>query len=91
MAPLLAQFAGKIGDAGGAQGRDGAIRLAVGEVRHGEARRHLGARRSLQAVIDLVLQEFAGLIEQIGREQPISEPADHFVAAPPIGVNSRYS
>ena len=81
--PLLTQFARKIGDAGGAKSRDGAIRLAVGEVDHGEARRDLGARRSLQPVIDLILQEFAGLIEQIDRHQPIGEPADHFVAAPP--------
>ena len=57
--PLLAQFAGKIGDPGGAQRRDGAIRLAVGQVDHGEARRDLRARRALQPVIDLVLQEFA--------------------------------
>src|SRR6266852_7541208 len=33
--------------------------------------------------IDLILQEFAGLIEQIDRDQPVREPPDHFVAAPP--------
>jgi hypothetical protein len=34
-------------------------------------------------VIDLILQELAGLIEQIDRDQPICETADHFVATPP--------
>ena len=81
--PLLTQFAGEIGDARGAKRRDGAIRLAVGQVDHGETCRDLRPRRALEPVVDLVLQEFAGLIEQIDRDQPIRKPADHFVAAPP--------
>ena len=39
--------------------------------------------RALQAVIDLVLEQFGGLVEQIDRHQPVGEPADHLVAAPP--------
>ena len=80
--PLLAQFAGEIGDPRGAQRRDRAVRLAVGQVDHGEARGDLGARRTLEPPVDLVLQQLAGLIEQIDRDQPVGEPADHFVAAP---------
>ena len=81
--PLLTQFAGEIGDARGAKRRDGAVRLAVGQVDHGEARGDLGARSTLQPLVDLILQQFAGLIEQVDRDQPVREPADHFVAAPP--------
>ena len=81
--PLLAQFAGEVGDAGGAQRRDGAVRLAVGQVDHGQARGDLRARRALQPLVDLVLQEFGGLIEQVDRDQPVGQPADHLVAAPP--------
>ena len=81
--PLLAQFAGEIGDARGAKGRDGAIRLAIGQVDHRQACRHLRARRAFQPLVDLILQQFAGLIEQIDRDQPVREAADHFVAAPP--------
>ena len=80
--PLLAQFAGEIGDPRGAQRRDGAFRLAVGQIDHRQPRGDLRARRAFQPVVDLILQEFAGLIEQIDRDQPIREPADHFVAAP---------
>ncbi len=81
--PLLAQFARQIGDARGAKRGDGAIGLAAGQIDHGQARRHLRARRALQPVIDLVLQQLGGLIEQIDRDQPVGEPADHLVAAPP--------
>jgi hypothetical protein len=62
---------------------DGAIRLAVGQIDHGQARRDLRARRALQPLVDLVLQQFAGLIEQVDRDQPVGEAADHLVAAPP--------
>ena len=41
------------------------------------------ARAALQAVIDLMLEQFGGLVEQIDRHKPVGEPADHFVAAPP--------
>ena len=81
--PLLAQFAGKVGDARGAKRRDGAIRLAVHQVDHRQPCGDLRARRALQPVIDLVLQKFAGLVEQVDRDQPVGQPADHFVAAPP--------
>ena len=59
------------------------IRLAAGQIDHGEARRDLRARRALQPFVDLVLQKFTGLVEQIDRDQPLGEPPDHFVAAPP--------
>ena len=80
--PLLAQFAGEVGDARGAKRGDGAVRLAVGQIDHGEPRRDLRARRALEPMVDLVLQEFGGLIEQVDRDQPIRQPADHLVAAP---------
>ncbi len=81
--PLLTQFAGEIGDPRGAQRRDGAVRLAVGQVDHGKPCGDLRARRTLQPLVDLILQQLAGLIEQVDRDQPVGEPADHFVAAPP--------
>ena len=33
-------------------------------------------------MVDLVLQELGSLVEQIDRDQPVGEPADHLVAAP---------
>ena len=80
--PLLAQFAREIGNAGRAQRLDGAIRLAIGQIDHGEARRHLGPRRAFETAIDLVLQQLGGLIEQIDADQAIGQLADHLVAAP---------
>ena len=80
--PLLPQFAGEIGDAGGAQRRDRPVRLAVGQIDHREPCRDLRARRALQPLVDLVLQEFGGLVEQIDRDQPVGEATDHLVAAP---------
>ena len=35
----------------------------------------------LQAVVDLVLEQFGRLVEQVDRDQPVGEPADHLVAA----------
>ena len=61
---------------------DGAIRLAVGEIDHREPRRDLRARRAFEALVDLVLQELGGLVEQVDRDQAVGEPADHLVAAP---------
>ena len=80
--PLRAQFAGEIGDAGGAQRGDREIGLAVGQIDHGELRRDLRARRAFEALVDLVLQELGGLVEQIDRHQPVRQPPDQFVAAP---------
>ena len=80
--PLLAQFAREIGDPRRAKRRDRAVRLAVHQIDHRQPRRDLRARRALQPMIDLILQQFAGLIEQIDRDQAIGEAADHFVAAP---------
>ena len=80
--PLLAQFAGEIGDAGGAKRRDGAVGLAVGQIDHGKAGGDLRARRAFQPLVDLVLQQFGRLVEQVDRDQPVGEPADHLVAAP---------
>ena len=57
------------------------FRLVVHQVDHGEPRRDLGARCALQAVVDLVLQQLGGLVEQVDRYQPVGEPADHLVAA----------
>ena len=79
---LLAQFAGKIGDAGRAKRGDGALRLAVGEIDHRQARSDLRTRGAFEPLVDLVLQELGGLIEQIDGHQPIGETADHLVAAP---------
>ena len=80
--PLRAQFAGKVRDARGAKRRYCAVRLAAGEVDHGQTRGDLGARRALQPFVDLILQEFAGLIEQVDRDKPVRQPADHLVTAP---------
>src|SRR6185437_1911259 len=56
-----------------------AVRLAVGQVNHRQAGCDLRPRRALEAVIDLVLQELGGLIEQVDRDQPVGETADHLV------------
>ena len=79
--PLVAQFVGKIGGAGRAQRRQRPVGLAVHQIDDGKPRRHLGARRALQTVIDLVLQQVGGLIEQIDRHQPVGKTPDHLVAA----------
>ncbi len=81
--PLLTQFAREIGNARAAKRAEGAIRLATGQVDHGQTCGDLRARGALQPAVDLILQQFAGLVEQIDRDQPVREPADHFVAAPP--------
>ena len=81
--PLVAQFIGQIRGARGLQRRQRAIGLAVHQIDDREPGRDLGARGALQAVIDLVLEQFGGLVEQIDRHQPVGEPADHLVAAPP--------
>ena len=80
--PLLPQFAREIGDARRAQRRDGAVRLAVGQVDHGQARRHLRPRRTLEPLVDLVLQQLGRLVEQVDRDQPLGQTPDHLVAAP---------
>ena len=80
---LVAQLVGQFRRARRLQGGDRAFRLAVHEIDDGEAGRDLRARAALQAVVDLVLQQFGGLVEQIDRHQPVGEPADHLVAAPP--------
>ena len=67
------------------------IGLAVGEIDHGELRRDLRARRAFEALVDLVLQELGGLVEQIDRHQPVGQPADHSSPRRPIGVSSRNS
>ena len=59
-----------------------AVRLAVHQIDHRQPRGDLRARRALEPVIDLVLQQFARLIEQIDRDETIGETADHLVAAP---------
>ncbi len=81
--PLLAQFARQIRNPRRAKRCDGAVRLAIGQIDHGKARCDLRARSTLQPLVDLILQEFAGLVEQIDRDQPIGEMPDHLVAAPP--------
>ena len=79
---LLAQLAGEIGNAGGAKRVNGAFRPAVRQIDHRQARRDLRAGRALQTIVDLVLQQVGGLIEQVDRNQPVRKPADHLVAAP---------
>ena len=59
-----------------------AVGLAVHQIDHREAHRDLRARRALQAVVDLVLQQLGRLVEQVDRDQPVGELADHLVAAP---------
>ena len=78
---LIAQFVRQFRGARLLQGGDRALRLAVHQIDDGQARRDLGARPALQAVVDLVLQQFGGLIEQVDRHQPVGEAADHLVAA----------
>ena len=80
--PRHADLVGEVGGAGGPQHGLRLVRLAVHQIDHGEPRRHLRARGALQAVVDLVLQQLGGLVEQIDRNQPLGEPADHLVAAP---------
>ena len=57
------------------------IDRVVGEIDHGELRRDLGARRAFEAVVDLVLQELGGLIQEIDGDQAVRQPPDHLVAA----------
>ena len=78
---LVAHFVGEVGGAGRAQRRQRAIGLVVHQIDDRQPRRHLRARGALQAVVDLVLQQLGGLVEQIDRDQPVGEPADHLVAA----------
>ena len=80
--PRHADLVGKVGGAGRAQHRLRLVRLVVHQIDHRKPRRHLRARGALQAVVDLVLQKLGGLVEQIDRDQPLGEPADHLVAAP---------
>ena len=63
------------------QRRQRPVGLAVHQIDDGKPRRHLRARRALQTVIDLVLQQFGRLVEQIDLHQPVGELADHLVAA----------
>jgi hypothetical protein len=44
-------------------------------------RRYLRARGALQTVVDLVLQQIGGLVEQVDRCQAIGKTANHLVAA----------
>ncbi len=78
---LLPELAGEIADAAGAQCGDRHVGLAVGEIDHGKARGDLGTRGAFEAMIDLVLQELRGLVEQIDRGETVREPADQLVAA----------
>ena len=80
--PLLPQLAGEIGDARRAQRRERAVRLAVGEIDHRQARGDMRARRAVEPMLDLVLQQLARLVEQIDRGKTIGKTADHLVAAP---------
>ena len=79
---LVAHLVGEIGGARGAQRRLRPVRLVVEQIDHREPGRDLRARGALQAVVDLVLQQLGRLVEQIDRDQPVGEPADHLVAAP---------
>ena len=78
---LVAQFVGEVGGAGGAQRRQRPVGLAVHQINDRKPRRDLRARGALQAVVDLILQQIGGLIEQVDRDQTVGEPADHLVAA----------
>ena len=73
---------GKVGGAARAQHLDRAIRLARHQIDDREPHRDLRARRALQAIVDLMLQQLGRLIEQVDRHQPVGELADHLVAAP---------
>jgi len=75
----------KLRQAGCVQRREGERRLAVEEPDGGETRRHGGPRRSRQALVDLVLEEFARLIEQVELDETVGEPAHDLVAAPADG------
>ena len=78
---LVAQLVVQVGDAGGAQHRQSPIGLAIHQIDDGKSRRDLRTRRTLQPMIDLILQKLGRLIEQIDRDQAVGEPADHLVAA----------
>jgi hypothetical protein len=80
--PRHADLVGEVGGAGGAKHGLRLVRLVVHQIDHREPRRHLRARGALQAVVDLVLQKLGALVEQIDRDQPLGELADHLVAAP---------
>ena len=62
-----------------------AIRLVGHQINHGEADRDLGTRRALEAMIDLVLPQLRGLIEQVHRGQSLRLSAHDFIAAPAHG------
>ena len=59
-----------------------AVGLAPEQIDHRKPARDLRARGTLQAMIDLMLQQRGRLVEQIDGNQPVGEPADHLVAAP---------
>ena len=80
--PLAAELVGEVAAAGRAQRRLRLLGLAIEQIDHRKPGRDLRARRALQAVVDLMLQQLRRLIEQIDRDQPVGEPADHLVAAP---------
>jgi len=54
----------------------------VQQIDRGQPRRNLRAGSTLQAMVDLVLKQLGGLIEQIDRYQSVGQAADHFIAAP---------
>ena len=51
----------------------------------------LGTGGALQPVIDLMLQQFGRLVEQIDPDQPVAEAATISSPRRPIGVSSRKS
>ncbi len=79
---LIAQLIRELGGARRIEGGNRPVGLAIHQVDDREPRRHLGARGPLQAMVDLVLQQFGRLVEEIDRHQPIGHAADHLVAAP---------
>ena len=78
--PLAAHLVGQIGGTGGAQRRQRAIGFAVHQIDHRQPRRHLRPRGALQPVVDLVLQQIRGLIEQV---DPTSRSASRRIISSP--------
>ena len=79
---LIAQLVRQLRRCGSPASAERPVGLAVHQVDDGEPGRDLRARGALQPMVDLVLQQLGGLVEQIDRDQPVGEPADHLVAAP---------
>ena len=80
--PLITQILRQIGHAGRFQDLQRTLGLSIEKVDNRKARCDLSAGSALQAMLNLMLQQLSGLIQQVDRYQPIRESPDHFITAP---------